>query len=360
MTKHAGFVPSEDYFKKRVYSKDLTTYKVVDVGQFAYATIHLDEGSIGVAPVRCVISPMYTVFSIDHSRVDEQYLIRFLKSPQAMATYPVLGRGTAERRRSISLDALSRLRVPLPPLPEQRRIAAILDEADALVATVRRQVLRIDEAEDRLFDATLGISQAKRTLTLADIATDFRYGTSARAGGTGFPVLRIPNVTGRAIDINDLKTVDLADSERNRLELTDRDVLFVRSNGNPKLVGRAAAFESLPAALRGEAPWVFASYLIRARLAPHISSRAVVAAARSRVGRQHLVGAAATSAGQYNISIPVLKNLPMFDPYGGAQSKFDEASQSLTTQRALLDRRLESLVALAASLRHRAFRGELD
>ncbi len=90
VTKHFGFVPSLEYFKKQVFSRDVESYKVVEVGNFAYATIHLDEGSIGIAPQRALISPMYTVFSIDESRVDPRYLIRFLKSPRALAHYPRL------------------------------------------------------------------------------------------------------------------------------------------------------------------------------------------------------------------------------------------------------------------------------
>ncbi|NLT31675.1 MAG: restriction endonuclease subunit S, partial [Propionibacterium sp.] len=60
VTKHAGFVPSLEYFSKQVFSRDLAAYRVVEPGDFAYATIHLDEGSIGIAPVRALISPMYT------------------------------------------------------------------------------------------------------------------------------------------------------------------------------------------------------------------------------------------------------------------------------------------------------------
>ncbi len=46
MTKHRGFVRSDEYFSKSVYSENTENYKVVRRGQFAYATIHLDEGSI--------------------------------------------------------------------------------------------------------------------------------------------------------------------------------------------------------------------------------------------------------------------------------------------------------------------------
>ena len=46
-TKHSGLVDSLTYFKKRVFSKDTSTYKQVKKNQFVYATNHIDEGSIG-------------------------------------------------------------------------------------------------------------------------------------------------------------------------------------------------------------------------------------------------------------------------------------------------------------------------
>ncbi|WBL19935.1 MULTISPECIES: restriction endonuclease subunit S [Citricoccus] len=156
VTKHSGFVPSLEYFKKQVFSREVTGYKLVEPGDFAYATIHLDEGSIGIAPERGLISPMYTVFSADGSRVDSNYLIRFLKSPRALAHYPQLGKGAIHRRKSISLSALGNLPIPLPSIPEQQRIAALLDRADA-IRTKRRQVLaHLDSLTQSIFHDMFG------------------------------------------------------------------------------------------------------------------------------------------------------------------------------------------------------------
>lgn len=86
VTKHDGMVPAAEYFKKQVHSRNLEGYKVVERGQFGYATIHLDEGSIGVLNTaeQCIISPMYTVFEVDENRVHAPYLLRLLKSPWAL------------------------------------------------------------------------------------------------------------------------------------------------------------------------------------------------------------------------------------------------------------------------------------
>src|SRR5262245_59813546 len=88
VTKYEGFVLSKKYFKKQGFSRDLADYKRVRLGDFAYATIHLDEGSIGVAPADGLISPMYTVFRPHEELIDPRYLLRFMKSPSALSQYP--------------------------------------------------------------------------------------------------------------------------------------------------------------------------------------------------------------------------------------------------------------------------------
>lgn len=203
VTKHAGFVPSREYFKKQVFSADLTTYKVVEPEQFAYATIHLDEGSIGIAPERCLISPMYTVFSADRNRVHPPYLLRYLKSPTGLAEYPRLGRGTAERRKSISLSTLGSLRVPLPPLTEQRRIAAILDEADALRTLHRGSLENLERLRVAHFETSFANARFAPTV-IADVVAEVPNALRTGPFGSdllhsefvddGVPVLGIDNV----------------------------------------------------------------------------------------------------------------------------------------------------------------------
>jgi type I restriction enzyme S subunit len=134
VTKHAGMVPSSEYFKKQVFSRDIEGYKFVQRGQFAYATIHLDEGSIGLLDTvdRAVVSPMYTVFETDSAQVYGPYLLRLLKSEWALSRYQTMGNGSVHRRRAIPFETLEKLEIALPDLYEQKRIAAILDKADSL------------------------------------------------------------------------------------------------------------------------------------------------------------------------------------------------------------------------------------
>jgi restriction endonuclease S subunit len=153
VTKHSGFVPSLEYFNKQVFGRDISNYKVVEEGQFAYATIHLDEGSIGIAPTRALISPMYTVFEADTQSVVPSYLIELLKSPSSLHAYSTMGQGAVERRKSISLDVLGSLKINLPDLDEQERIAkqfAILAEMRTLQLNEENKLSLL---RDRVFES---------------------------------------------------------------------------------------------------------------------------------------------------------------------------------------------------------------
>ena len=131
VTKHRGIVRSDQFFKKRVHGKDTSNYKVVHPGQFAYATIHLNEGSIGRLrdSTSGIVSPMYTVFGV-HDDIDPDYLFAVLKSTRSLDVYAKITQGTVNRRGGISFRTLSALLLHHPPLPEQRKIAAILSSVD--------------------------------------------------------------------------------------------------------------------------------------------------------------------------------------------------------------------------------------
>lgn len=153
VTKYKGFVLSLDYFKKQVFSRDTNTYKVVKKGQFAYATIHLDEGSLGLLSEvpEGQVSPMYTVFKTGKD-IDKTYLFNLLKSDEFMNIYPALGQGSIDRRASIPFKVLADVDFSCPPLPEQQKIAAILSSVDGVIEKTRAQI-------DKLKDLKTGMMQ---------------------------------------------------------------------------------------------------------------------------------------------------------------------------------------------------------
>ena len=131
VTNSEGFVPSTDYFKKEVFSKDLSTYKVVRRGMLAYNPSRINVGSVAVQDRadEVVVSPLYVVVSVDATRLRPDYLDAFLHSPGALAQIRSLTSGSV--RDTLSFRAFAKLRLTVPSLPEQ-------DESLRRLARVRR------------------------------------------------------------------------------------------------------------------------------------------------------------------------------------------------------------------------------
>jgi type I restriction enzyme, S subunit len=151
-------------------------------------------------------------------------------------------------------------------------------------------------------EVPVGWSQA----SLGELSWDAGYGTSTKCHTDpyGVPVVRIPNVRTRRVDLMDLKyapTSEIADD----LRLEAHDLLFIRSNGSRDLIGLAA--------LAGPAAGMsFASYLIRFRLAPDdLLAEWVELVASAPSSRRLLVSRASSSAGQYNLGLTDLADLPV-------------------------------------------------
>lgn len=135
ITKYEGFVESIKYFQKQIFSQDVSNYKVVKRGEFAYSTIHLDEGSVGYQDKfdSGIISPMYKVFKIkDQSKyeIDPIYLFHFLKSEKMIGVYKNLGKGSVKRRKSVSFEEFSKIKIPIPPKIIQSQISNISIKVD--------------------------------------------------------------------------------------------------------------------------------------------------------------------------------------------------------------------------------------
>lgn len=155
-TKHQGLVLSEEYFGRRVYSSDTSDYRVVKRGEFAYATNHLEEGSIGYQNV-CdagLVSPIYTVFK-SIGEVEDRYLYRVLKSVLLVHLYRANTSSSVDRRGGLRYGEFAKIHVWLPGKVEQRAIADILDTCDAELRLLRDRRAAIERQKRGLMQRLL-------------------------------------------------------------------------------------------------------------------------------------------------------------------------------------------------------------
>lgn len=141
-TKYQGLVDSLKYFEKQIFSEDTSAYKVVEYGQFAYATNHIEEGSIGYQNVypKGLVSPMYTVFKTDQKQVNDGYLYKLLKTDTFRHIFKINTSSSVDRRGSLRWTEFSKLSIPLPTLTEQTEINEVLDTVQQEIDLLKNQV----------------------------------------------------------------------------------------------------------------------------------------------------------------------------------------------------------------------------
>ena len=297
---------------------------------------------------------------IESNIVKSKYLFHILNSDNFEREAIKNSKGIAQL--NLSSKWVEKYQIPLPPLAEQKRIAGILDAADALRAKRRESLAQLDILLQSTFLDMFGDPVTNpmgwKVVSAANVFAELTYGTSTKASeqpsSGSSPALRIPNVIGGQVDWADLKFVGLPDRERTKLLLKRDDLLFVRTNGNPDYIGRCARFD-------GSREAVFASYLIRGRLRESAGLQAEFLkhvieypSYRHKVRRE-----ARTTAGNFNLSTAGIRKFLFLKPPLDLQHRFAAIVESVEQQKARLRAHLAELDALFASLQSRAFNGEL-
>jgi type I restriction enzyme S subunit len=197
--------------------------------------------------------------------------------------------------------------------------------------------------------------------TMDQLAWASGYGTSQKCRETnaGLPVLRIPNIIGGGVELADLKFAPPGYHEDERELVHVGDLLVVRTNGSRTLIGRGAVVRDGPGR-----PLSFASYLIRLRIAPLPNLLKWLAVLwESPYVRRWVEARAATSAGQFNISLGVLATLPVPLPPDAEQERLaDNVEDQLSVidhLKAELEIKLQAAQGLRQSILRDAFTGQL-
>ena len=291
----------------------------------------------------------------DPSRLSSEFLQAYISSPAGRAKLERVAQGVT--MLNLNGDIVGDLEIPVPPIEEQRRIAAILSTAERLQECRRSTIALLDALAHAVFRRMFGWMPTCEAKTLGDLGMEFRYGTSHKSADVGgVRCLRIPDVVRGVASLTDLVNVPVSSAELERLRLRAGDVLFVRSNGNPDYVGRCAAITDEI----GEEPLIFASYLIRGRL-PDGPVRAgyLQFALSSAEGRRQMRANASTTAGQYNINTVGLSTVRVAVPPLDQQLGFERTISTILRRRDDAVRSLALLASMSAALQHRAFAGTL-
>ena len=246
---------------------------------------------------------------------------------------------------------VAKIKIPLPPLPEQRRIAAILDKAEVLRAKRREALAQLDELTQSIFIEMFGVDHCypERTLDqLCELITDGTHQTPTYSE-EGVIFLSAKNVTSGRIDWSSTKFIPewLHKELHGRLAPRLNDILLAK-NGT---TGVAAIVDR---------DCVFDIYVSLALLRPKRDALPsyLHAAINSPMCKRQFNGAL-KGIGVPNLHLKEIRSTKIPHPPVEKQKEFEariDAIQALT-QNNRSD--LSELDILFTSLQHCAFRGEL-
>ncbi|HLG71682.1 MAG TPA: restriction endonuclease subunit S [Chloroflexota bacterium] len=288
----------------------------------------------------------------DPKRVHHGFLYHWLVADKSRLQS--LGNGATFKE--ISKSVVEQLAVPVPPLFEQRRIAAILDQADTLRAKRRIAVAKLQSLERALFADQFGDLSAAEPTSLEELLIEpMRNGTSPSANGTmRASVLTLSAITGERF--NPLATkVGLFEPRKAAASRVCPGIFLVcRGNGNKSLVGAAKfAPPNPPDAL-------FPDTMIAVTLDPErVSDSFMDCVWRQPIVRRQIERGARTSNGTWKINQGTLGAIAIPLPPVALQQEFAGRVGGI---RRLVNRQRTmkcKVDALFASLQHAAFSGAL-
>lgn len=263
--------------------------------------------------------------------------------------------------RNLRLNEYLSQPIPLPLLPEQRRIAAILDQADA-VRRKRHQALAL--TEELLRSAFLQMFgdpvrnpkgwDSQRLETVSEIASGVTKGRKLRGKKTvEAPYLRVANVQDGYLDLENVKPIEVLpdDVEKYRLEPGD---IVLTEGGDPDKLGRGAVW-------RGQIEGcIHQNHIFRVRANPELLVPEYLSALLgSPRGKRYFLRAAKQTTGIASINKTQLRGFPVLLPPLRLQQKFKRWVGEVQVLGEQCKQRDHHQDTLFRALTQRAFRGEL-
>jgi type I restriction enzyme, S subunit len=262
----------------------------------------------------------------------------------------------------ISKSKFQELQIPLPPLAEQKRIAAILDAADALRTKRRESLAQLDALLQSSFLTLFGDPVSNpmgwddssvlesHTEIVSGITKGRKLGDKAVRE---VPYLAVANVQDKYLKLDLVKTIPATEDEIRRYRILRNDLLLTEG-GDPDKLGRGSLWTAdLPDCIHQN--HVFRVRITSSEIEPVYLNWIV----GSRRGKDYFLRSAKQTTGIASINMKQLKAFPMLIPPLPLQQKFAAIVESVERQKAAQRAHLAELDALFAALQHRAFRGEL-
>lgn len=285
--------------------------------------------------------------------IDLDFLCRVLEN------YDVTPFVTGTTRGKLTKAGASEIPIPIPSLPDQRRIAAILDQADALRTKRREALAQLDSLAQSIFIEMFGdpLENQKQWTTkhLGELLESITNGANADQtdSGSGWPITRIETIWNGAIDSTRVKYVEPNQDLKERYQLKHGDILFSHIN-SPEHIAKTALYDGQPS------PMIHGINLLRLRCSSNeVNAPWLLHLLKQPSVRTYFRTRCKKAVNQASLNQQDIKSLICIVPPLELQAIFSERVEAASTHRLLHEKSAIELDKLFQSLQQKAFRGEL-
>ncbi len=335
--------------------------QLVHAGDVLVSTVRPNLNGVAHVPMEfdgATASTGFCVLRPRASRLDGRYLYQWVKSPGFVGD--MVRKATGASYPAVSDRIVWESKLPLPSIPEQRRIAEILDKTDALRAKRRAALAQLDTLTQSIFLDMFGDPATNpkgwTQVPIGDHASKIGSGATPRGGeesykGAGITLIRSMNVRDGVFLRDGLAFID--DEQAAQLEgvvVEADDVMLNITGASVARVCRAPA-NVLPARVNQHVAIIRPT----ATFNPHFLEQCLL----SPSVKERLLKIARAGATREAITKSAIEQFRVIRPPREAQDQFAArvaASEGIYRQ---MRAALGEMDSLFASLQHRAFRGNL-
>jgi type I restriction enzyme, S subunit len=344
--------------KKRIRQEGVKRSRVVQPGDFLL-TNSMSFGRPYIMNTSGCIHDGWLVLSPRNQNVSPDFFYHLLGSDFVYAEF--VRRAAGATVKNLNIDLVKGVQVPLPPMPEQRRIADLLDRAEALRAKRRAALGQLDALTQSIFLDLFGDPATNpkgwplaHVGDVADVQGGLQVSSARKNHPCEIPYLRVANVFRGFLDLSEIKTLRATEAEISRTKLEKDDLLIVEGHGNPAEIGRGALWDGSVVGC------IHQNHIIRVRFKrAQVLPLFACSYLNSPGGRRHLLRAGKTTSGLNTISVSEVRSAPVVLPPLSLQHEFASRIDAVEKLKVAYRASLVTLDHLFAVLGYRAFRGEL-
>ena len=340
-------------------------HQLAKAGQVILSEIWGKKGAIGFVPPEgegALCTSHFFLFDIHTDKLEPRWLQGIFDANYLEEQLDAEAKGTTGYA-AVRPRTLLACEIPLPPLTEQQRIVAQIEELVRKIEQATALRHQSDDEVQALVGATASrlfhrFTDTKQIEEIAQVRGGIQKGPHRTPGANPVRYLTVAHVQRNKILTNDPRFFEVTPEELERWRLVSGDVLIIEGNGSAEQIGRTALF-------RGEiVNCVHQNHVIRIRPNHKWMLPEFLNSFLNSVAGQHAVQSQSrTTSGLRTLSVGRIKAIripvPPLEQQQQTVNQLAELGEYADTLRKYQSAASHELSALMPSILDKAFRGEL-